>query len=132
MAENDAPKPLNEEEEAPPLVVPSHSPLPPPPEVLFTRPLPGTKSSAGPSRTTQGASVNETPSPQPVNHGAGMAAGLTFVTSVVAGLLAGGWLDQHYIHSSTPWGTLGMTLVGTAVGFTNMSRLLSPKDRRKP
>ena len=131
MAENDAPK--QTEDEAPTLVVPSHSPLPPPPEVHYTRPLPGAKSSAGSGQAPTGGSQNPSSgSPEPVNHGAGMAAGLTFVTSVVAGLLAGGWLDQRYIHGTTPWGTLGMTIVGTAVGFTNMFRLLSPKNRRKP
>ena len=131
MAENDAPK--QTEDEAPTLVVPSHSPLPPPPEVHYTRPLAGAKSSVGLGQAPTGGSQNpKSDSSGAVSHGAGMAAGLTFVTSIVAGLLAGGWLDQHYIHSATPWGTLGMTLVGTAVGFTNMFRLLSPKDRRKP
>lgn len=130
MAENDVSK--QTEDEAPTLVVPSHSPLPPPPEVHYVRPLSGAKSSPLSGGATRGSHLDETKPSQSVSHGAGMAAGLTFVTSVVAGLLAGGWLDQHYIHSTTPWGTLGMTIVGTAVGFTNMSRLLSPKDRRKP
>lgn len=129
MAENNLPNQLEDENEAP-LRVPSHQPLPPPPEVHYTRPTLGKKSShisssAGPS---SGGGEPESE----VNHGAGMAAGLSFVTSVIAGLLAGGWLDQHFIRSTTPWGTLGMTAVGTAVGFTNMFRLMSRGTRRKP
>ena len=82
--------------------------------------------------TAGGSRYGKNEPPVPESHGAGMAAGLTFVTSVVAGLLAGGWLDQHYVHGTTPWATLGMTAVGTAVGFTNMSRLLGRGGRRKP
>ena len=44
MAENDAPNQLEDEDEGP-LVVPSHAPLPPPPEVYYTRPTLGQKSS---------------------------------------------------------------------------------------
>ena len=126
MAENDVLNQLEDEDEVP-MTVPSHEPLPPPPEVHYTRPKLGIKSSSATGPTSGGGQPASA-----VNHGAGMAAGLSFVTSVIAGLLAGGWLDQHYIHSTTPWGTLGMTAVGTAVGFTNMFRLMSRGTRRKP
>jgi F0F1-type ATP synthase assembly protein I len=130
MAEKDVPNQLEDENMAPPRV-PSHQPLPPPPEVHYTRPTLGKKSSPI-SGSASGSSTRGNEPVSEVNHGAGMAAGLSFVTSVIAGLLLGGWLDQHYIHSTTPWGTLGMTAVGTAVGFTNMFRLMSRGTRRKP
>jgi F0F1-type ATP synthase assembly protein I len=65
-------------------------------------------------------------------HGAGLAAGFTFVASILAGLLAGTWLDGHFNHSSTPWWTMVMTLAGAGVGFTNMFKLLSRGSGRKP
>lgn len=127
MAEDDAPKRINEDEA--PLVIPSHDPLPPPPEIQFTRP-----SSNRRAPLSQGV-TGEKPDPNyevTSGHGAGLAAGFTFVASVLAGLLAGTWLDAHYIHSSTPWGTIGMTLAGLGVGFTNLFTLLSRGKRRKP
>ena len=130
MAVNDVPNQLEDEDEAPPMV-PSHQPLPPPPEVHYIRPTLGRKSSSVSGSVSGSSPGGNEPVPE-VNHGAGMAAGLSFVTSVIAGLLAGGWLDQHFIHSTTPWGTLGMTAVGTAVGFTNMFRLMSRGTQRKP
>ncbi len=38
MAEDDTPNRVDEDEDATPIVVPSHDPLPPPPEVHYTRP----------------------------------------------------------------------------------------------
>ena len=126
MAEDDAPKRANEDEV--PLVIPSHDPLPPPPEIQFTRPTLNRRPSS-----PQGAGGKSDPAYEAsAGHGAGLAAGFTFVASVLAGLLAGTWLDAHYIHSSTPWGTIGMTLAGLGVGFTNLFTLLSRGKRRKP
>ncbi len=129
MAEDDTPKRAEDDEDATPIVVPSHAPLPPPPEVHYTRPVIEHRSRdqrALSPRTTDSESQGA------AGHGAGLAAGMTFITSILAGLVAGNWLDQHYIHSATPWGLLVMTLVGTAVGFTNMFRLMSRGGRRKP
>lgn len=124
MAEDNTPN-RSEEDDAPPLTVPLHDPLPLPPEISFTRPVLNRRSA--PSQPPPTGS-----DPGPSGHGAGLAAGLSFVASILAGLLAGTWLDAHYIHSSTPWGTMVMTLAGTGVGFTNMFKLLSRGSRRKP
>lgn len=128
MAEDDAPKRANEDEETP-LVIPSHDPLPPPPEIQFTRPSLNRRASP----TLGTAAGKADPGYEASSgHGAGLAAGFTFVASVLAGVIAGTWLDAHYNHSSTPWGTIVMTLAGLGVGFTNLSNLLSRGKRRKP
>ncbi len=58
-----------------------------------------------------------------------MAAGITFVTSIVAGAVLGNWIDGRWNHTSLPWGTIIMTLIGAAAGFINMMRLLNRSDR---
>lgn len=126
MAEDNAPNRANEDEL--PLVIPSHDPLPPPPEIQFTRPSLNRRASISRGTSPGGADPGESSG----GHGAGLAAGFTFVASVLAGLIAGTWLDAHYIHSSTPWGTIVMTLAGLGVGFTNLFALLSRGKRRKP
>ncbi len=129
MAEDDTPKRVEDDEETPHIVVPSHDPLPPPPIVEFTRPTLDRRASS-PRSGTSGASPN--PGEGAGGHGAGLAAGFTFVASILAGLLAGTWLDGHFNHSNTPWGTMVMTLAGAGVGFSNMFKLLSRGNRRKP
>jgi len=131
MADDDAPNRLENEFKEPAPAVPLHHPLPPPPEVLYTRPRLGKKSST----SFNGSSGNE-PSDgwieasQAVNHGAGLAAGLTFVTSIVAGALLGNWIDQRWDqHSTMPWATLVLTLVGAVVGFVNLQRLTARSNR---
>ena len=126
MAEDNAPKRANEDEV--PLAISSHDPLPPPPEIEFTRPLLNRR----PPISQGTASGGTEPGEASGGHGAGLAAGFTFVASVLAGVIAGTWLDAHYNHSSTPWGTIGMTLAGLGVGFTNLFALLSRGKRRKP
>ena len=125
MAEDDTPNRANEDEL--PLVIPSHDPLPPPPEIQFTRPTLNRRAPASQGNTSSGADLGEASG----SHGAGLAAGFTFVASVLAGLIAGTWLDAHYIHSSTPWGTIGMTLDALGVGFTNLFKLLYRVKPRK-
>ena len=129
MAEDDTPK-RAEDDETPHIAVPSHDPLPLPPVVEFTRPSLDRRVSS----TRSGASGSGPASGQegPSGHGAGLAAGFTFVASILAGLLAGTWLDGHFNHTSTPWGVMVMTLAGAGVGFTNMFKLLSRGTRRKP
>lgn len=129
MAEDDMPNRANEDEETP-LVIPSHDPLPPPPEIQFTRPSLNRR--ASPTLGTAAGGKTDAHYEASSGHGAGLAAGFTFVASVLAGLIAGTWLDAHYIHSSTPWGTIVMTLAGLGVGFTNLFALLSRGKRRKP
>lgn len=132
MAEENTPKRIEPQQtdgdsDTPPLVVPSHDPLPLPPVIEFTGPNLDRRS----SHPSPGASVP--PDTQgPSGHGAGLAAGFTFVASVLAGLVAGLWLDAHFNHSRTPWWTMIMAVAGMGVGFTNMFKLLSRGNRRKP
>ena len=129
MAEDNTPNQVRESEETP-LVVPSRDPLPHPPEVEFTRPVLNRR--ASPASGTASSGKADPRDEMSSGHGAGLAAGFTFVASVLAGVLAGTWLDAHYIHSSTPWATIVMTLAGLGVGFTNLFTLLSRGKRRKP
>ncbi len=130
MAENDLPNQLEDEDEGP-LVVPSHDPLPPPPEVRYTRPTLGQKSSPAPGQS-YGTSEGWNDPSQAASHGAGLAAGLTFVTGIVGGAMLGNWIDQRWeAHSSMPWATLILTLVGAAVGFVNLQRLTARTNRNK-
>ncbi len=129
MAEDDTPKRVEDDEDTPQIAVPSHSPLPPPPVVEFTRPTLDRRAPALRSGTPGSSRDSDEGAG---GHGAGLAAGFTFVASILAGLLAGTWLDGHFNHSSTPWGTMVMTLAGAGVGFSNMFKLLSRGNRRKP
>ena len=131
MAENNASNQLEDEDEEPRIAVPSHSPLPPPPEVHYTRPTLAQKSSPA-SGLPSGPSEGWREPSQAVNHGAGLAAGLTFVTGIVGGAMLGNWIDQRWeAHSSMPWATLVLTLVGAAVGFVNLQRLTARTNRNK-
>jgi F0F1-type ATP synthase assembly protein I len=118
-----------QEDEAP-IIVPSHSPLPPPPVVNYTRPSLGRRPSEEHNYSGSGRQSSDD-SGGAGNHGAGLAAGSTFVVGIIAGAMAGNWIDQHYIHASMPWATLVMTLLGAAAGFSNMLRLLSRSDRNR-
>jgi len=130
MAENDVPNQLEDEDEAP-LSVPSHNPLPPPPEVLYTRPTLGKKSSPTSGLSEESGSTGGWNEPsQAANHGAGLAAGLTFVTSIIAGAMLGSWIDLRWGHpGGMPWATLVLTLIGAAVGFVNLQRLTARANR---
>lgn len=122
MTEDD-PLPLADEDDGPPPAVPRHEPLPPPPEISYARPILGQKKSSEPGYRSAGAETG--------SHGAGLAAGTTFAVSIVAGVLSGNWIDHHWIHGGTPWATLVMTLVGMAVGFINLQRIMSRANRNQ-
>lgn len=139
MAE-DEPKQAEDQGEAPSIVVPSHAPLPLPPDVPYTRPTlgrgtpPVAKSGLAASRReeaeTGGAEAGAGPAFSKL--GAGLAAATTFVASVIAGFLIGQWLDQHWGHpGGTPWGTLVFALLGVAAGFLNLFRVLTATDRKR-
>ncbi len=132
MAE-DAP----EEDKTSPLVIPSHSPLPPPPEVPYTRPDPGPKSSTNsgfvPSQPLARGQKDESGSQVgsgAIKLGSGLAAATTFAASIIAGFLIGQWIDHRWNHSGGfPWGTLVFSLAGVAAGFLNLFRVISATDR---
>jgi hypothetical protein len=121
--------------ETPEIVVPSHSPLPPPPDVNFSRP---TLKSATPGKPwDRGEIAPRLPGSPPVENtsvslGAGMAAGSVFVASVVVGVGIGQWIDRHWLHTAVPWGTIVFVLAGVAAGFLNLTRIVSaPSNRGK-
>lgn len=122
-----------QQNETPQIAVPSHTPLPPPPAVSYTRPhthggapvRPQAGKPFTPAETGSGEASGSD------GHGAGMAAGFTFASSLIGGALLGNWIDGHWVHSSTPWATLVMTLLGATAGFLNMTRILSRGSRTK-
>lgn len=115
------------EDEKPSITIPPRAPLPPPPDVQFTRPTLGrtplTKSSTSGGATDGAQDIS--------SHGAGIAAGMTFLVSIIAGATLGSWIDGRWNHTGTPWGTLLMTVLGAAAGFINMQRLLTRADRTR-
>jgi F0F1-type ATP synthase assembly protein I len=119
----------NQNEEQPPIIVPSHDPLPPPPDIQFTRPRLG-RPESGP-RYRELAAKGHASDTGPKNadgagtQGSGLAAGLTFGSSALGGALVGHWIDLRWNHTSMPWGTIGLLAVGGAAGFISMMRILS-------
>lgn len=129
MAEDDTPNRVEDDKDTP-IVVPSHAPLPPPPELHYTRP----DSAKKPTGSKRGGSPSlggwEDPG-EAASHGAGLAAGMTFVVSIIAGAMLGNWIDQRWNHTGMPWATLIMTLLGAAVGFINLKRILDRANRNR-
>lgn len=129
MAE-DTPKRTNEEGEdaAPPLVIPSRDPLPPPPDISYTRPTLGKAAPLSEQNRSQtpGSPLSQS-APSSFNLGTGMSAGITLASSVVVGFLIGQWIDHHW-HLSMPWGTIVFSLTGVAAGFMNLFRILGASD----
>ncbi len=119
-------------DQASPLLVPSHTPLPPPPEINYTRPASASRASLGEPPGAQSAhSGKPVGDGGAVSHGAGLAAGSTFVVSIIAGAMAGNWIDARWNHTAMPWATLIMTLIGAAAGFLNMTRIMARAGRNK-
>lgn len=132
MAEDDTPKRVDEDEDTPPIVVPSHDPLPPPPELHYTRPSLGQKTPGSSLKGGGNPSLGGWEDPgEAASHGAGLAAGATFVVSIIAGAMLGNWIDQRWNHTGMPWATLIMTLLGATVGFLNLKRILDRANRNR-
>jgi len=139
MAEDDTPKRVEDDEETLRITVPSHDPLPPPPDIQFTRPvsvkpmphsprLPGAQE----QRTAQESDNDASPGSSAVKLGSGLAAATTFAASIIAGFLIGQWIDHRWNHGGgLPWGTLVFSLAGVAAGFLNLFRVLSATDRSR-
>lgn len=126
--------PEQEHEEPVPPAFPSRSPLPPPPEIIYTRPLEAPKPSAGPGFGATGSRPDDSAQlgSGAVKLGSGLAAATTFAASIIAGFLIGQWIDHRWNHSGgLPWGTIVFSLAGVAAGFLNLFRVLSATDRGK-
>jgi hypothetical protein len=124
-------KQAGDEGETPPVAVPSHEPLPLPPTVEYTRPRLAQSRQTGRGASSGGVGGPEQYSSDVASHGVGLAAGITLVVSMVAGAMAGNWADQRWNHTSVPWGTLIMTLIGAAAGILNVQRLLARANRNR-
>ena len=111
-----------DDEDAPPLVIPSHDPLPPPPDISFTRPTLG-KAAPLREQNRPSAGPRGQSAPSSFNLGTGMSAGITLASSVVVGFLIGQWIDHHW-HLSLPWGTIVFSLTGVTAGFLNLFRII--------
>ena len=123
------------EQETPQVVLPSHAPLPLPPQVTYTRPNLGSTVSPPPPTGRSATPPRRTGADDDSSFtklGGGLAAATTFVASVVAGFLIGQWIDHRWgHHGGTPWGTLIFSLLGVAAGFLNLFRVLAATDRTR-
>jgi F0F1-type ATP synthase assembly protein I len=133
--DNDDPAGQDEDENQVPVPrVPKSPDLPPPPDIQFTRPDFAKRERAEPERIVVSESRVGSNMPESTGEvgriGAGMAAGVMFAASVVAGVMIGSWIDHRWPHV-TPWGTLVFALIGVAAGFLNLFRLLTVYDRSK-
>ena len=133
-----APEPTRPEgeSETPRISFSSHDPLPPPPQVTYTRPTLGSPPAPTPSRGEQtGWATGPSGTGDDSSFtklGSGLAAATTFVASVVAWFLIGQWIDHRWGHpGSLPWGTLVFSLLGVAAGFLNLFRVLAATDRTR-
>ena len=131
MADDDQKSRSGENEDVAQFAVPSHDPLPLPPEVQYSRPSAGRR----PGSVQRGGS-NEYGSQShdvsaPVKYTNGLAGGLTLASSILAGYWLGAQIDARWVHGTTPWATIVMILAGTFVGFYNMFRLLNRSDSGK-
>jgi F0F1-type ATP synthase assembly protein I len=109
--------------------VPSHDPLPLPPDVHYARPQIG-QHNLSRQRPSGEQGAGSEPS-QPVRYTMGLAGGFSLIGSLFAGYWLGSLIDAHWIHAQTPWGTIVMVLAGTFVGFYNMFRMLNRIDGKK-
>ena len=122
-------EPEEQSKDVPDIHVPGHSPLPPPPDIQYSRPSLKSATPGKPwERSDLGARLPGSPRTEStsVSLGAGMAAGSLFVASVIVGVTIGQWVDNHWIHAAVPWGTILFVLAGVAAGFLNMLRIVSP------
>ncbi|MBI3541339.1 MAG: AtpZ/AtpI family protein [Deltaproteobacteria bacterium] len=58
------------------------------------------------------------------------AVGFQLATTVVGGLLLGGWLDKKW--GTTPWLSVVGLVIGSVGGFYNLIRILNWKQGKRP
>jgi len=131
MADDDHNSVSEENDEKAPTGVPSHDPLPLPPEVHYTRPSSVHRTTPAGQNSRNEYGFQNLSAPSPVRYATGLAGGITLMSSILAGYWLGSQVDARYIHGTTPWATIVMVLAGTFVGFYNMFRLLNRSDGPK-
>jgi hypothetical protein len=140
MAEDDRQNTPEDDDATPQIGVPSHDPLPLPPEVHYTRPNSVSNNRSSTPRNEYGSMVKPTASSTSVAGGtvkytAGLAGGVSLASTILGGYWVGSWIDTHWLHvgmpnhGNTPWATIVMVLVGTFGGFYNMFRILKRAER---
>ncbi|HEY3331643.1 MAG TPA: AtpZ/AtpI family protein [Capsulimonadaceae bacterium] len=125
--DNDEPAGHNEEDAESVPVVPRSPELPPPPEVHYTRPEMKASKISSSARLTGEAGPTKIDAGAIGRMGAGLSAGLTFVGSVLVGLIIGYFVEQEWPRVA-PWGMVISTLVGVAAGFLTLYRILTALD----
>lgn len=144
MAEEDTPKRVHaqtdEGEDTPPMVVPSHAPLPPPPDVTYTRPSLDRRQSSttrpSPMSGSKSGLKSDETNPQTQlsqgvqGYGLAITAAITLAVTLLAFVALGQWLDHRYNPGGTPWFTIVGLLLGVTGGFFNMIRLLTGPSRK--
>jgi len=132
MAEDDRKNTHEDVDDTPQISVPSHDPLPLPPEVNYTRP-----NSVNQGSTTPRNEYGSPPSKSPVTstdasgavkYSAGLAGGVSLASTILGGYWLGSKIDEHF-HLQTPWATIAGILLGSFGGFWNMFRLLKRAER---
>jgi F0F1-type ATP synthase assembly protein I len=131
MAEDDL-KSVSEDDDGTP-IIPSHDPLPPPPDIRFTRPSFGRAAPGGThttlSENNKDAQGQDHVPSTTVSLGMGLAGSAAFGSSLIVGLLLGQLIDGRF--HTAPWGTIVMTLMGVGAGFVTLYRLMIAHDVRK-
>jgi F0F1-type ATP synthase assembly protein I len=129
MAEDDRQNTPEDDDATPQISVPSHDPLPLPPEVHYTRPSSSTRSNAPVNDYGGNRPTASTVSTASVKYTSGIAGGVSLMGSILGGYWLGSKIDEHWLHTQTPWGTIVMVLVGTFGGFWNLFRMLKRAER---
>jgi len=103
--------------------------LPQPPVVNYTRPVLKQGTYALGPDLHPGVSEAQEKVNSVARMGAGLSASITFASSIIVSVLIGLWLDKHFEpHSSTPWATVVMTVLGFAAGFITFVRISTVAD----
>jgi hypothetical protein len=136
MADDDLTSAPEEDDEGSRIQVPSRDPLPPPPDVHYSRPVlnqglgtrKATPLTGGTGQESGGFGDGAS------SWGRGLSISITFVVTIAGGFLLGQWMDHHLFHNGSQiWCTFVMSIVGFALAFVKVIRLTSgwEKDDKK-
>jgi len=92
-----------------------HVELPHPPEIEYHRPA---RAARG-----QGSGIAD------ARMGVGLSIGISFGLTIVVCIGAGMFIDEHF-PVVKPWGTIILSIIGIAAGFSNLIRLANDAMKR--
>ncbi|MGO8672759.1 MAG: AtpZ/AtpI family protein [Capsulimonadaceae bacterium] len=108
-----------------PAGLPDRDPLPPPPEVHYTRPRSAARNNPDvPDNRRYDVNAGGG-SPASAGRPVGLASGVSLAAAVLAGYWIGSQIDERLHTVGIPWATLSFVLLGTFVGFYNLFRMLN-------